>query len=112
MYPNAVIMMSALGLFVFVSTLYTRNHMHVTFDLVNLLQTLERLRREVADYSPLECLEVPQGRVLMLGQVGSGKSSFFNTINSSFYGYVTGQAPTGSAAHSLTTKVNSIFLST
>jgi hypothetical protein len=43
---------------------------------------------------------------LLVGQVGAGKSSFFNTINSIFRGYITSQACSGNAEHSLTTVVS------
>ena len=49
---------------------------------------------------------VKQARVLLVGPVGAGKSSFFNSINSVFFkGYVSSQANTGSAGTSLTTQV-------
>ncbi|XP_047442377.1 interferon-induced protein 44-like [Mugil cephalus] len=47
---------------------------------------------------------VSQVRVLLVGPVGAGKSSFFNSINSVFRGHVTSQAMTGSSATSLTTQ--------
>ncbi|XP_032426946.1 interferon-induced protein 44-like [Xiphophorus hellerii] len=50
---------------------------------------------------------VPQARVLLIGQVGAGKSSFFNSINSVFRGHVTSQAIAGSSSTSLTTQFRS-----
>uniref|UniRef100_A0A3Q3L8C2 TLDc domain-containing protein n=1 Tax=Mastacembelus armatus TaxID=205130 RepID=A0A3Q3L8C2_9TELE len=50
---------------------------------------------------------VSQARVLLIGPVGAGKSSFFNSINSVFRGHVTNQAIAGSSATSLTTQVSS-----
>ncbi|XP_036452147.1 interferon-induced protein 44-like [Colossoma macropomum] len=47
---------------------------------------------------------VKQARVLLVGPVGVGKSSFFNSISSVFKGYVSSQANTGSAGTSLTTQ--------
>ncbi|XP_046907346.1 interferon-induced protein 44-like [Hypomesus transpacificus] len=47
---------------------------------------------------------VEKARILLVGQVGSGKSSFFNSINSVFRGNVTGQAITGIAGTSLSTQ--------
>ncbi|XP_049338792.1 interferon-induced protein 44-like isoform X1 [Astyanax mexicanus] len=47
---------------------------------------------------------VKQARVLLVGPVGAGKSSFFNSINSVFKGYVSNQANTGCAGTSLTTQ--------
>uniref|UniRef100_A0A7N8WQZ7 TLDc domain-containing protein n=1 Tax=Mastacembelus armatus TaxID=205130 RepID=A0A7N8WQZ7_9TELE len=45
-----------------------------------------------------------QIRVLLIGPVGAGKSSFFNSLNSLFRGHVTNQAIAGSCATSLTTQ--------
>ncbi|XP_066536573.1 interferon induced protein 44c2 [Hoplias malabaricus] len=47
---------------------------------------------------------VKQARVLLVGPIGAGKSSFFNSINSVFKGYVSTQANTGCAGTSLTTQ--------
>ncbi|XP_049444609.1 interferon-induced protein 44-like isoform X2 [Epinephelus fuscoguttatus] len=47
---------------------------------------------------------VSQVRVLLIGPVGAGKSSFFNSINSVFRGHVTSQAIAGSSTTSLTTQ--------
>uniref|UniRef100_A0A3Q3R355 TLDc domain-containing protein n=1 Tax=Monopterus albus TaxID=43700 RepID=A0A3Q3R355_MONAL len=47
---------------------------------------------------------VSQARILLIGSVGAGKSSFFNSINSVFRGHVTGQAMAGSSTTSLTTQ--------
>uniref|UniRef100_A0A4W6CLF8 TLDc domain-containing protein n=1 Tax=Lates calcarifer TaxID=8187 RepID=A0A4W6CLF8_LATCA len=57
-------------------------------------------------YSPM-VNSVSQVRVLLIGPVGAGKSSFFNSINSVFRGHVTNQASTGCSASSLTTQVSS-----
>ncbi|XP_076099527.1 interferon-induced protein 44-like [Mytilus galloprovincialis] len=64
---------------------------------------LNELKERVEKYKPLKDLKVPQARILLVGQVGAGKSSFFNTINSIFRGYITSQACSGNAEHSLTT---------
>ncbi|KAK6183191.1 hypothetical protein SNE40_010718 [Patella caerulea] len=61
------------------------------------------LKKMVVDYCPVEDAGVKQSRILLVGSVGAGKSSYFNTINSIFRGHVTCQASTGSAEHSLTT---------
>ncbi|XP_030630440.1 interferon-induced protein 44-like [Chanos chanos] len=47
---------------------------------------------------------VKQARMLLVGPVGAGKSSFFNSVSSVFRGHVTSQANTGSAGTSLTTQ--------
>ncbi|CAB1327834.1 unnamed protein product [Coregonus sp. 'balchen'] len=65
--------------------------------------TKDRLMDYIKNYKP-EVKSVVQARVLLVGPVGAGKSSFFNSINSVFKGHVTGQANTGSAGNSLTTQ--------
>lgn len=70
------------------------------------MQLLAELKEKVEKYRPLPGLKIPQARILLVGQVGSGKSSFFNTINSIFRGYITSQACSGNAEHSLTTVVS------
>lgn len=62
----------------------------------------------IKNYKP-EVKSVVQARVLLVGPVGAGKSSFFNSINSVFKGHVTGQANTGSAGTSLTTQVVFVY---
>ncbi|VDI33808.1 Hypothetical predicted protein [Mytilus galloprovincialis] len=64
---------------------------------------LAELKEKIEKYRPLPGLKIPQARILLVGQVGSGKSSFYNTINSIFRGYITSQACSGNAEHSLTT---------
>lgn len=51
---------------------------------------------------------VQKARVLLLGAVGAGKSSFFNTLSSVFKGHVSCRANTGIAGTSLTTQVHSL----
>ncbi|KAL1021993.1 hypothetical protein UPYG_G00020850 [Umbra pygmaea] len=65
--------------------------------------TRERLMDYIQNYTP-RVKSVDQARVLLVGPVGAGKSSFFNSINSVFKGHVTGKANTGSAGTSLTTQ--------
>ncbi|XP_033754629.1 interferon-induced protein 44-like isoform X2 [Pecten maximus] len=63
----------------------------------------ETLKNEVASYETLSRLNVKQAMILLVGQVGAGKSSYFNTINSIFRGQISIQANAGSADKSLTT---------
>ncbi|XP_071398992.1 interferon-induced protein 44-like isoform X2 [Centroberyx affinis] len=64
-------------------------------------------RNELMDsiklYKPAHS-SVSQARILLIGPVGAGKSSFFNSINSVFRGHVTSQAIAGSSGTSLTTQ--------
>ncbi|XP_065101802.1 interferon-induced protein 44-like isoform X4 [Paramisgurnus dabryanus] len=63
----------------------------------------EELVKSLKNYKPLVS-SVNQARILMIGPVGAGKSSFFNSINSIFTGYVTNKAIAGSTSTSLTTQ--------
>ncbi|CAL9695016.1 unnamed protein product [Knipowitschia caucasica] len=71
--------------------------------MVWLPQRRQELMDTICSYKPL-CSSVSQVRVLVVGPVGAGKSSFFNSINSVFRGHVTSQAMAGSSGTSLTTK--------
>ena len=75
-------------------------------DILFFYQLLGALKEKIERYKPLKELNVPQARILLVGQVGAGKTSFFNTINSVFRGYITRQACSGNAEHSLTTVVS------
>ncbi|XP_050951354.1 interferon-induced protein 44-like isoform X2 [Labeo rohita] len=57
----------------------------------------------IRKYKPI-MTSVSQIRILMIGPVGAGKSSFFNSINSIFMGRITSKAMSGSAGTSLTTQ--------
>ncbi|XP_007560572.2 interferon-induced protein 44-like [Poecilia formosa] len=67
------------------------------------------LMESIRTYKPT-LSSVSQARVLLIGQVGAGKSSFFNSINSVFRGHVTSQAIAGSSSTSLTTRFRSYCL--
>ncbi|XP_073718344.1 interferon-induced protein 44-like [Misgurnus anguillicaudatus] len=72
----------------------------------NVLWTAERreeLVKIIKDHKPLAS-SVNRVRILMIGPVGAGKSSFFNSINSIFTGHVTNKAIAGSSSTSLTTQ--------
>ncbi|XP_043316817.1 interferon-induced protein 44-like [Cervus canadensis] len=59
------------------------------------------LLADVRAYSPFANL-VSEIRILLLGPVGSGKSSFFNSVKSIFQGHLTRQAIVGSDVTSIT----------
>ncbi|KAK7136982.1 hypothetical protein R3I93_017143 [Phoxinus phoxinus] len=63
----------------------------------------EELMVLIRNHKPL-ISSVSRVRILMIGPVGAGKSSFFNSINSVFMGHVTNKAMSGSAGTSLTTQ--------
>jgi len=57
---------------------------------------------------PSEALE--NFRLLLVGPVGSGKSSFCNTVASVFRGRITQKAMVGESIHSVTTVVSGHFV--
>ncbi|KAL3875301.1 hypothetical protein ACJMK2_038221 [Sinanodonta woodiana] len=63
---------------------------------------LQQLMKTIENYCPPSVPYVSYTKILMIGPVGAGKSSFFNTINSIFRGRITYQGCSGSAEHSLT----------
>ncbi|KAA0719444.1 Interferon-induced protein 44 [Triplophysa tibetana] len=63
----------------------------------------EEILGSVSEWKP-SLNSVKQAQILLVGPVGAGKSSFFNSINSVFKGYVSTQANTGTAGSSLTTQ--------
>ncbi|XP_053178044.1 interferon-induced protein 44-like isoform X1 [Scomber japonicus] len=69
----------------------------------------KELMESIQYYKPMVS-SVRQCRVLLIGAVGAGKSSFFNSINSVFRGHVTSQAISGSSSTSLTTQFRTYSL--
>ncbi|KAM6912138.1 interferon-induced protein 44-like [Xenentodon cancila] len=63
----------------------------------------KQLKEVIIDYKS-NIKTVHQVRVLLVGPVGAGKSSFFNSINSAFRGNMTSQAIAGTAGRSVTTQ--------
>ncbi|XP_077082506.1 interferon-induced protein 44-like [Siphateles boraxobius] len=63
----------------------------------------DELMKMIRNYKPM-MTSVSRIRILMIGPVGAGKSSFFNSINSVFMGRMTSKAMSGSAGTSLTTQ--------
>ncbi|XP_048742426.2 interferon-induced protein 44-like isoform X2 [Ostrea edulis] len=66
-------------------------------------ETLQQLKEAVVDYKPNSETNVSAANILLIGQIGAGKSSFFNSVNSIFRGKITSKARCGSFEHSLTT---------
>ncbi|XP_013398312.1 interferon-induced protein 44-like [Lingula anatina] len=67
-------------------------------------ETRDTLLDRLVSFSTPSPAKVPFARLLLVGSVGAGKSSFFNTVRSVFRGEVRSLAATGTATHSLTTK--------
>ncbi|KAG7453628.1 hypothetical protein JOB18_033061 [Solea senegalensis] len=64
------------------------------------------LMKTVSSHRP-SCNEMTETRVLLLGPVGSGKSSFISSVQSVFNGRVTNRAMVGSSPNSFTKKLQS-----
>jgi len=71
---------------------------------INICRRRKELLSIISGWKP-SVSSVKQARILLVGPVGAGKSSLFNSINSVFKGYVSSQANTGTAGTSLTTQV-------
>ncbi|KAL4224202.1 Interferon induced protein 44 [Mactra antiquata] len=71
---------------------------------------LDGLIEDITTFKPFPDLDISEARILMLGPVGAGKSSFYNTINSIFRGRITQKAGSGSAEQSLTTAYTPYFV--
>ncbi|ROL40866.1 Interferon-induced protein 44-like [Anabarilius grahami] len=70
-----------------------------------VLSQRAELMEKIRNQKPL-ITSVSRVRILMIGPVGAGKSSFFNSINSIFMSRMTSKAMSGSAGTSLTTQFN------
>ncbi|XP_006086181.1 interferon-induced protein 44-like [Myotis lucifugus] len=69
--------------------------------ITGVAQYRNKLLSELRAYTPCADL-VSKINILLLGPVGSGKSSFFNSVKSVFQGHVTRQAAVGSDVTSIT----------
>ncbi|XP_061167738.1 interferon-induced protein 44-like, partial [Saccostrea echinata] len=68
-------------------------------------KNFQTLKHFVSNYKPLKDMNIPDVNILLVGQIGSGKSSFFNTVNSIFRGEITARACAGNSPHSVTTNL-------
>ena len=68
-------------------------------------KTLQELRKDILNYTPVN-ENVPAANILLIGQIGAGKSSVLNSLNSIYRGKITSRALCGSFEHSLTTTVS------
>ena len=71
---------------------------------------MKEIKENLLAYKPVSETNVTAAKILLLGQIGAGKSSFVNSINSIFRGKITSKACSGNFEHSVTTTVES-FLS-
>ncbi|XP_052788758.1 interferon-induced protein 44-like [Mya arenaria] len=62
----------------------------------------QELLQEIASLKPCPELELKDYRVLLVGPVGAGKSSFVNTVYSAFKGRIVQRAACGEQGHSFT----------
>ncbi|XP_078309375.1 interferon-induced protein 44-like [Crassostrea virginica] len=66
-------------------------------------EKMKEIKENLIAYKPVSETNVTAANILLLGQIGAGKSSFFNSINSIFRGKITSKACSGSFEHSVTT---------
>ena len=66
---------------------------------------MKEIKENLLAYRPVSESNVTAANILLLGQIGAGKSSFFNSVNSIFRGKITSKACSGSFEHSVTTMV-------
>ncbi|KAL1772578.1 interferon-induced protein 44-like isoform X1 [Sigmodon hispidus] len=71
--------------------------------ILSITQHRRQFLSALRAYRPNENL-VSEVRILLVGPVGSGKSSFFNSVKSAFQGHLTRQAIVGSDETSITEK--------
>lgn len=72
---------------------------------------MKEMKENLLAYKPVAEANVQAANILLLGPIGSGKSSFFNSINSIFSKRITSKACSGSFEHCVTTMVNKTCLS-
>lgn len=66
---------------------------------------MQELKKTLLDYKPMTETNVQAANILLIGQIGAGKTSFFNSINSIFREKIINRAVTGRSEHSVTTMV-------
>ena len=71
---------------------------------------LQELKTDILNYTPVN-ENVSSANILLIGQIGAGKSSVLNSVNSIYRGKITSRALCGSFEHSLTTTISPHCLS-
>ena len=72
-------------------------------------QTHAELKAEIQTHRIVSNAGIKNINILLVGEISSGKSSFFNTVESGFAGYVTTRADTGIDTTSITKKVTALL---
>ena len=57
---------------------------------------MKEIKENLLAYRPVSESNVTAANILLLGQIGAGKSSFFNSLNSFFRGKIISKACSGS----------------
>nr|XP_022300550.1 interferon-induced protein 44-like [Crassostrea virginica]XP_022300551.1 interferon-induced protein 44-like [Crassostrea virginica]XP_022300552.1 interferon-induced protein 44-like [Crassostrea virginica] len=66
-------------------------------------EKLEEIKENLLAYKPVSEANITAANILLLGQIGAGKSSFFNSVNTIFRGKISSKACSGNFEHSVTT---------
>ncbi|XP_053404039.1 uncharacterized protein LOC128558512 [Mercenaria mercenaria] len=66
---------------------------------------VEEMKKRLEDFKPVPGLGITKYNILLLGAIGSGKSSFYNTLATVFAGSVKSHAPVRSAQTSVTNEI-------
>ncbi|XP_078341221.1 interferon-induced protein 44-like [Crassostrea virginica] len=66
-------------------------------------EKMNEIKEKLVTYKPSARANVETSNILLLGEIGAGKSSFFNSLNSAFRGKLTCNACCGGFGHSATT---------
>ncbi|XP_053404038.1 interferon-induced protein 44-like [Mercenaria mercenaria] len=76
----------------------------VVYQVVDTLQDIElqEMKKRIEDFQPVPGLGIKKYNILLLGAIGSGKSSFYNTMATVFSGSVKLHAPARGAERSVT----------
>ena len=72
---------------------------------VHFSKKIDEIKENLVAYKPSVRANVQTANILLLGEIGAGKSSFFNSVNSAFRGKLTCKACCGGFGHSATTMV-------
>lgn len=86
------------------------NYIYTNICILIRFSDAGRFKRFHRILQPKADLNVPEVNILLVGQVGAGKSSVVNTINSIWKGEISTRSWAGSSDHSLTASVCKFLL--